>query len=855
VPGKNLTRDEARERARIIGVEAYDIALDLTTGPRTFRSETVIRFTCAEPGASTFVDLLAPDVHEVRLNDRVLDPAGVYDGSRIALDGLAAHNELRVVANCAYSRTGQGLHRFEDPADGAVYTYTHFEPADARRLYANFEQPDLKASFTFSVVAPEEWTVVSNAAESAREPVGPGIARWRFAPTPRISTYITAIAAGAYHVVRDVYEGDGVTIPLAVLCRASLAESLDAARLIDQTKRGFAFFHRADRFALTYPFGKYDQVFVPEYNIGAMENPGCVTFRDEYVFRSKVTEAAYEGRANTLLHEMAHMWFGDLVTMRWWDDLWLKESFADYMGTAAVAEATEYEDAWVSFAIRRKAWAYRQDQLPTTHPVVADIRDLEDAMLNFDGITYAKGASVLKQLVAYVGKDQFYAGARRYFAQHAYGNTGLTDLLTALEAESGRDLATWSKAWLETTGMNRLVPELTVAEDGTITSFAVLQDGEPHRPHRIAVGVYADDGADGIARTHRVEADVSGPRTEIPELVGRPRGALILLNDDDLTYCKIAFDEVSAATVRERLSEVRDPLARALCWSAMWNLTRDAELPAREFVDLVLRHAAREARIAVVQMVLEQAENALELYVDPTWRAEGRERLAAGALRELRTAEPGGDHQLAWARCFARTAGTVDELALLRALVDGTDTIEGLDVDKELVWLITESLVAAGAADGSDIDRALARDDTAAGHQHAAACRAARPSEDAKAAAWRSVVESDELPNAMVDAVIRGFTHAAPTADDTEARGAGLLTPYTEPYFAALHRIWADRSIEIAKRIVVGLYPMADLSAELLRRTDDWLADDRHAPALRRLVLERRDDAARALRARARDHR
>ncbi|MCF2531689.1 aminopeptidase N [Yinghuangia soli] len=846
MPGKNLTRDEARERARTIGVEAYDITLDLTTGPTTFRSETVIRFGCTEPGTSTFVDLLAPEVAEVRLNDRVLDPAEVFDGTRIALDGLAAENELRVVASCAYSRTGQGLHRFEDPADGGVYTYTHFEPADARRLYANFEQPDLKASFTFTVTAPEEWTVVSNAAEAVREPAGAGAATWRFEPTKRISTYITALAAGTYHVVRAVYEGDGVVIPLGLLCRKSLAEHLDADRLLAQTKAGFAFFHRADRFALPYPFGKYDQVFVPEYNIGAMENPGCVTFRDEYIFRSKVTEASYEGRANTVLHEMAHMWFGDLVTMKWWDDLWLKESFADYMGTAAVAEATEYEDSWVSFAIRRKAWAYRQDQQPTTHPIVADIRDLEDAMLNFDGITYAKGASVLKQLVAYVGAEHFYAGARRYFAAHAYGNTGLVDLLSALEEESGRDLSTWSKAWLETTGMNRLVPEVAVGADGAVAGFAVRQEGEPLRPHRIAIGCYDDDGSGKLVRTRRVEVDVVGARTEVPELAGGPRPALILLNDDDLTYCKIAFDEVSTATIGERLSDVQDPLARALIWSAMWNLARDAELPAREFIALVLRHAARESRIAVVQMVLEQAEAALHHYAAPDWHAAGQAELSAGALRELRAAAPGSDHQLAWARCFGRTAAGDEQLALLHGLVSGTESVPGLDVDKELSWLFAETLTVTGAGTKADLDALLAADETAAGRQHYTACRAAVDTTANKERAWRSVVESDDLPNAMVDAVIRGFDR---TMDPKN------LAPFTEPYFAALDRIWSERSIEIARRIVVGLYPMGDVSAELLRRTDDWLADDGRAPALRRLVLERRDDAARALKARAADAR
>ena len=457
MPGKNLSRDEAARRAALLSVSSYRISLDLGNAAdleaRTFVSSSTISFACAQPGASTFLDLIAPSVRSVTLNGIALDPAEVFGDSRVQLSGLRAENEVTVVADCAYSRTGEGLHRFSDPADGRVYLYTQFEPADARRLYANFEQPDLKASFVFDVKVPAGWYISSNSAPAKRAPVVNSVANWTFLPTPRISTYITAVVAGPYHVasehyVRELPDGTRLEIPLNALCRASLADHFDEEAVFDVTKRGLDFFH--EKFKYPYPFGKYDQAFVPEYNLGAMENPGCVTFTEEYVFRSKQTDTAYEGRANTILHEMAHMWFGDLVTMKWWDDLWLKESFADFMGSYVSVGATRWTNAWVSFANRRKSWALRQDQLPSTHPIVATINDLEDAKLNFDGITYATGASVLKQLVAYVGEDAFFEGSRRYFRRHAFGNTMLTDLLRALEETSGRDLSAWSKAWLET---------------------------------------------------------------------------------------------------------------------------------------------------------------------------------------------------------------------------------------------------------------------------------------------------------------------------------------------------------------------------------------------------------------------
>ncbi|MDX2593397.1 MULTISPECIES: aminopeptidase N [Streptomyces] len=854
MPGENLTRDEARERAALLSVDGYEVALDLRSalgegngGPRTFRSVTTIRFRCNEPGASSFADLIAPGVTSVTLNGKDLDPGEVFDGSRIALEDLAAENELTVDAQCAYSRTGEGMHRFVDPEDGEVYLYTQYEPADARRVFANFEQPDLKAPYRFEVRAPEGWTVWGNGAGELTDGV------WRFAETKPISTYITCVVAGPYHYVTDSYErtfadGTKLEIPLGALCRKGLAPYFDADDVFLVTKQGLDFFH--DHFDYPYPFGKYDQAFVPEYNLGAMENPGLVTFREEYIFRGKVTQASYEARANVILHEMAHMWFGDLVTMVWWDDLWLKESFADFMGTFANVGATRFQDAWITFANRRKAWAYRADQLPSTHPITADIRDLQDAKLNFDGITYAKGASVLKQLVAYVGQDAFLEGARRYFKRNAYGNTRLGDLLSVLGETSGRDMSAWARSWLQTAGVNSLTPQVLLdTEGGRIAELAVVQDApESHpelRPHRVAVGLYRRTPEGTLERYARVETDVDGPRTVVAELAGAEAPALVLVNDDDLTYCKIRFDETSLTTLRAHLGELTDPLARALCWSALWNLTRDGLLPAREFVDLVLRFAGRESDIGVLQMLHAWAESALTRYAAPAWRATGERLLAEGALRELRAAAPGSEHQLAWARSFASAASGEADLAVLEGLLDGTGPVAGLDVDQELRWAFLEPLAAHGAADESVLAAELARDDTASGKRHQVRCLAARPSAAVKAQAWAQVVESDALSNALVEATIAGF-------DQPSQRE--LTAPYAESYFAVIERVWRERSIQIGMDVVRGLFPSFQDRPETLEAADRWLASHADAaPALRRLVLEARDDLARSLRAQACD--
>ena len=838
----NLTRDEAATRSALITVSSYQVELDLTGDDTTFGSVSVIRFGCAAPGSSTHLDLSARAVREITLNGSPVGP-DAFDGDRITLTGLAADNVLRVAADCAYSHSGEGLHRFADPADGRVYLYSDLETFDAHRVYACFDQPDMKATYELTVTAPADWLVVSNMAPESSEPDGEAV-RWHFPPTPVMSTYITAVAAGPYHVVRAEHDG----IPLGLFCRQSLASFLDADEIFEVTRQGFDFFHSS--FGIKYPFGKYDQLFVPEFKEGAMENAGCVTFVENYIFRSRVTDFAREARAETILHEMAHMWFGDLVTMRWWDDLWLNESFATWAGTLAQAEATRWTAAWTTFAQLYKAWAYRQDQLPSTHPIAADIGDIAAVELNFDGITYAKGASVLKQLVAYVGRENFLDGVRKYFAAHAWGNATLADLLAALEETSGRDLAAWSEQWLQTAGVNTLRPSYSLDDGGRFTEFAVEQEAPATHPvlrsHRIAIGLY-DLTGEGLVRRHRVETDVAGPRTVVPELAGQPRPDLVLVNDEDLTYAKIRLDEHSLRTLVESIGAFTDSLPAALCWSAAWDMCRDGEMAARDYVQLVMLGVSSVADISVVQTLLRQASAAVRRFVDPGWRETGLAMMAGALRRLLREAPPGSDAQLAYLRAFTGVAMAGDDLALLAGLLDGSVVLDGLTVDTDLRWALLGRLVSRGfrGFGEAEIDAELARDATDAGERHAAACRAAIPTAGAKQAAWDTML-SGQLPLATFRAVLAGF------ADPDQPE---LVNAYREQYFAVVGDVWRAWSSATAQDFVSGIYTTCAISEETVRATDDYIAATDPPAALRRLLLEGRDDVLRALRNQARDRR
>lgn len=826
----NLTRDETAARAAGIRLQTIDVELDLR-GARdadaaTFGTAATLAFE-ADVDA-TWIDFIGASVDAVIVNgeERAVD----WDGARVHIDDLAAHNTVEIRGTGRYSTSGEGLHRFVDPLDGEVYLYTQYEPADCRRVYPCFEQPDLKARWRFAVAAPAGWQVLSNGAEIDRETVAGGV-RVRFAETLPLSSYITAVAAGPYHRVEGVWEGPSDPVALGVLCRASLASHLDADEILDITRRGLAFFGEA--FGLEYPWGTYDQIFVPEYNLGAMENPGLVTFTESYVFRGASTAAQHEARANTILHEMAHMWFGDLTTMRWWDDLWLKESFADFMGAHAAVVAGGFPDAWVTFASRRKGWAYVQDQLPTTHPIVADIPDLEAAKLNFDGITYAKGASVLKQLVAFVGEEAFFAGARRYFADHAYGNTTLPDLLAALESASDRDLRAWSAAWLQTSGISRIAVEPVA--DGTLA----LAQSDP-RPHRLTVGLYGRDG-DRLVRRRGIELDVTAERTTLDASLADEDIVLVVPNDDDRTYAKVRLDDASTDAAAAGLATIDDALARAVVWAALWDATRDGELPVVRYLEIVRRHAPAEPNVALLADALAHADAAIGHYA----AAEARSNLAAQWLeacwQALWTADAGSDAQLAWARAVAaaasRAAARADELrAILAGDAAGPD---GLPLDHELRWMWLTALSATGRLTTAEADAERDADPSSQGRTAHLTVLAARPDSAVRAAAWHAAWDDQSLTNERLSATIAGVR-----AGDARR----FLAEFDAEYFARIAPTWASRSIEIARRLVVGLFPASD-SLDLV---DAWLAEHADAPgALRRLVIEQRDGLARDLRVRA----
>jgi len=850
VPGENLTRIEAQERRVVVdpsteGLE-YDVVLDLTRGAEVFGSHTTVRFA-AVPGSDTFIDLIAREVRSITLNGAALDPADVFADSRIALRGLAEQNELVVDADCLYTNTGEGLHRFVDPVDDEVYLYSQFEVPDSRRVFAVFEQPDLKAGFRFTVTAPEPWKVVSNSPTPEPKKHGDGSATWVFERTPRISSYITALIAGPYEATfSELTSASGRVVPLGVYGRKSLWQHLDADYIFEKTRQGFAYFE--EKFGVAYPFAKYDQLFVPEFNAGAMENAGAVTFTETYVFRSKVTDAVKERRVVTILHELAHMWFGDLVTMKWWNDLWLNESFAEWASTIATAEATEWTEAWTTFNAMEKTWAYRQDQLPSTHPVVATINDLEDVQVNFDGITYAKGGSVLKQLAAWVGIDAFFAGVGAYFRKHQWGNTELSDLLSELEATSGRDLSTWSRKWLETAGVNTLSPVIDEAGDGTISRFAIVQtapaDYPTIRPHRLAVGFYSLRG-EALVRVQRIEIDVDGDRTDVADLKGILRPDLVLLNDDDLAYAKIRLDDRSLKTAIAHLSKISDPLARSLVWGAAWDQTRDAESASSDYIDLVLRNIGSETESTTVRTTLGQLLLAASSYVAPERREAARATVAERLWELATSAEAGSDSQLQLVTAFAAGASTPAQWDRVRRVRDGELAFDGLEIDTDLSWQLLVSLAAGGIVTEDDIDAALAEDNTAKGGEFAAQAKAALPTLEAKRAAWASLVDSDELPNTVVRSAALGFVNPA---------SRELLAEFIEPYFDMLLPVWESRTYQIAQYLIIGLYPASLANVALRDATRAWLVGHKDAPAaLRRLVSENLAGVERALSVQERD--
>ena len=858
MPGQNLTRLEAADRSATVHTRSYDVTLDLTRGETVFGSSTTVRFTSA-PGSSTFIDLIAPVVHSISLNGRALDPAEVYADSRITLTGLAADNELVVVADCAYMHTGEGLHRFTDPADGETYLYSQFEVPDSRRVFAVFEQPDLKASFTFTVTTPSNWTVLSNSPTPEPTPTedsdgSGGTHTFAFAPTEPMSSYVTAIVAGPYVGATDEYvASDGRTVPLGVYCRKSLVEHMDSAEILDLTKRGFAYYE--DLFATPYAFTKYDQIFVPEFNAGAMENAGCVTHRDDYIFRSRPVEARVERRAVTILHELAHMWFGDMVTMTWWNDLWLNESFAEFTSTLATAEITRWDEAWTTFQTLEKGWAYNQDQLSSTHPVAAEINDLHDVEVNFDGITYAKGASVLAALVGYVGRENFFAGIQRYLSAHAYSNAELGDLLRELEAVSGRDLSSWTRLWLQEAGVTTLRLEVVTDADGVITQAAVRQEipaDSPAslRPHRVAIGSYSPTGRGAdthLERTDRIELDVDGELTQVPELVGAKRADVLVLNDDDLTYAKVRLDEESLSHGLTHIEAFAESLPRSIVLASAWDMVRDGELAASHFLKAALQALDVEEHSSVIQGLLGRITTCLSAFLPPAVRRDLAPGTADRLLELARAAQAGSDKQLQLVRAVAAHAVTGEQLDVVASFLEGTSALEGLDVDQDLRWDLLTGLVAAGRFGEERIHAEETRDRTTTGRERAAEARAAIPTPEAKKATWRALVDDSSMPNETQVRVLRGLTSVE--------RHPDLLVPFVSEYVEAIDSLWSSRTFHMAENLLTGLWSCATVGldgADPAAALEGWLESHAQAPAaLRRIVRENLDDTRRVARAQA----
>jgi aminopeptidase N len=844
---RNLTQVEAADRARLLEVTGYDIALDLTDGhgnpgDGTFRSTTTVTFRCAEPGAETFIETAAVSIRSAVLNGRTLDVGGFTAEKGIGLPGLAAENTLVVDADFAYSASGQGLQRSTDPVDKEIYLYSQFETADAQRVFACFDQPDLKSVFTWHATVPKHWKVISNMPVDGEEPAGPGAKSVHFQQSPLMSTYIAAICAGPYHEVRDEHDG----ISLGAFCRASMAPHLDHQDLFLITKQGFDFFHQ--QFGVRYPLPKYDQLWVPDFNAGAMENFGCVTHAEaHYLFRSQVTDFEYEQRANTILHELAHMWFGDLVTMRWWNDLWLNESFAEWASHWCNSAATRFSDAWTTFLSVRKSWGYRQDQLSSTHPIYCEMPDLEAVEVNFDGITYAKGAGVIKQLVAYVGLEAFVTGLRAYFRRHAWSNATFDDLLVELEAASGRELRKFAAQWLETAQVNTLRPLVEIGPDGTYTSVVVQQEAPAAYPtlrtHRIGIGLYDLEG-DRLVRRHLFELDVVGEQTDAPMLTGQPAADVLLLNDDDLSYTKLRLDERSMATVVNHIAGLGSSLSRALVWNAAWDMVRDAELAARDYVTLVCSGLPRETDINLTTWTQRQAASAVAQFADPAWQPTGWAKLAEMARTQLAGAEPGSGWQLSWARSFIGAARTPEEQTVLRGWLTGTGVPKGLVVDTELRWLLLQTLSSLGAAGRDEIEDELAADRTASGEREAAQARALIPTAENKAEVWGELTAEAGIPNWLNRSLLSGFQ---------SVKQVELTAPYAAKFFDVVADVWARSDSEPAQEFVMLGYPVYQISEETIALTDSWLARDGYPASLRRLVAEGRDGVRRAINARAKD--
>lgn len=863
MPGANLTRQEAADRKAVIGQTHYQVHLDLTGNipshastdkgdQNNFLSVSTVTFD-AQPGSSTYLDLIANKVVSVTINDNQVDPAQVYSDSRVQLDNLQEHNTVTVEALCQYSHTGEGLHRSLDPSDGNIYLYSQFEVPDARRVYAVFDQPDIKAVFDFSLSAPKDWVVISNQPTAEQPQVQADdeeVRIWKFKPTPVMSSYLTAFCAGPYAQWTSSHTlASGRQVPLGIYTRQALkdAASADVDYLFDITAKGMDFYNQT--WGVEYPYEKYDQVFVPEYNAGAMENIGCVTIRDSYIYESKTTDANKERRVVTVLHELAHMWFGDLVTMKWWNDLWLNESFAEFTSTLATAEVTEWKDAWATFCSGEKSWGQAEDEKPTTHPIVAPINDLNDTYVNFDGITYAKGASVLKQLVAYVGRERFFQGIHNYLEKNKYGNATLDDLLSELEATSGRDMKTWSSLWLEQSGINTIAADVQEGEDGTISNLVLKQTAPAEhpvmRPHRLAVGFYSSDENGKVVRTDSFELDVDGENTVVEEARGKARPDFILINDNDLTYTKIRLDSKSLAFALENLDHFVDPLARAITWLSLWDMTRSAELPAESFIETSLKALATEEESTTFRYALGQVQTSANLYVAPSRRQTVINHISDTLWHLAQSAAPGSDEQYQLLTAYLHYGVGSEYARRTAGLLDGSVVLPGLDMDNNLRWVVTIDRARAGVIGNAEIDAELAKRETTENREFSYMAKASIPTTDAKQWAFDQALHNTNLTNSQIEAVANGFS---------SNNRPELFAGYVARFFDMIDWIWKNKTFHMSETLLgslsgYGLYPVYAKAADLVEAGQAWLDSHPDADkALRHLIQANVDSSQRTLR-------
>ncbi|MPZ94740.1 MAG: aminopeptidase N [Propionibacteriales bacterium] len=815
----SLTLAEAQRRAALLSVERYTVDLDLTCGDATFRSRTTISFGCADPGADTFVDIAPSALRRVTLNGRDLEVADLVD-TRLPLSDLSANNLLVVDAEMAYSHDGEGLHRSVDPADNRVYLYGMSFLEAAPRMFACFDQPDLKASYEVTVTAPAGWTVLGNGRATQTSP-----GRWELAATPPLSTYLVTVVAGPYHSVHTQHDG----IVLGLHVKQSLAEHLDAQadEILTVTRQCFDEYHRL--FGIRYPFGDYHQAFVPELNAGAMENPGCVTFRDQMIFRSTQTDGERSTRANAVAHEMAHQWFGNLVTMQWWDDLWLNESFAEYMAYRTLPAVTDFRDGWVDFGFVRKRWGMLADQRSSTHPVAGlEAVDAVTALNNFDGISYAKGAAVLKQLATHVGDDVFLGGVVRHLRAHAYGNAAFADLLTALADAGAVDLHGWAEQWLRTSGADAIS---TAVVDDRVRVTRTRRPAETvRRPHTFRVGAFGERGAGPSALVSLV-----GDTAEVPlELDGHP---VVVADTGDDTWTKVRLDDGSLQNLPAVLPAIDDPVTRAVVWNSLRYAVDDALLDPLRMLELLAAALPGESSDVALGSLLNWAATDLSRRLLP--EPVGGPRVAALAAACLAAAASGTGAQIAAARSVAKTAYDV---ALLAGWLDGTGVPVGLHVDADLRWAALGRLGVLGAADEAEIDGELARDRSAQGVVHAARCRASLPSAEAKERAWELLTRDADVSNYVLYATAEGFWQPSQEV---------VTAPYLPRFFAEMPGTADLRSGWVVARSVGLAFPATAVSASTVVLAERTLADDLE-PGVQRAIGDCTDDLRRALAVRTR---